>query len=116
MLGFQKGLAAGEDPFVQGRATVSVALFPMRVDIGFSDVHSVDRMRSLADFGFDDIPLASDGTFDGHDGGPVEGAFFGPAHQEVAGMFHHNGNSTTGSFGAVAGDGAAPRVSTADGN
>ena len=116
MLGFQQGLAVGEDPFVQGRATVSVELSRTRVDIGFSDVHSMDRMRSLANFGFDDIRLASDGTFDGHDGGPVEGAFFGPAHQEVAGMFHDNGNSTTGSFGAVAGDGAAPRVSTADGN
>ena len=52
-------------------------------------------------FGYDDIPLASDGTFDGFDEGQVEGALFGPAHQEVAGMFHKNANDVTGSFGAV---------------
>ena len=48
------------------------------------------------------IPLKSDGTFDGFD----EGAFFGPAHEEVAGMFQKNannvtGSNVTGSFGAV---------------
>lgn len=116
MLGFQQGVAPGEDPYVEGSATVSLSLSRNLVDIGFSDVHSMDRMRSLADFGFDRIPLASDGTFDGFDGGPVEGAFFGPAHEEAAGMFHHNANSTIGSFGAVRRDGTVGRTSMEDGN
>ena len=101
MLGHQRGLAAGEDPFVEGRASVSVSLYNNQVDIGFSSLRSMDRARSLANFGFDDISLASDGTFDGFDEGNVEGAFFGPAHQEVAGMFQNNVNEVTGSFGAV---------------
>ena len=54
--------------------------------------------RSLANFGFDDIPLASDGTFDGFDEGNVEGAFFGPAHEEVAGMFQKNDNKCDREF------------------
>ena len=101
MLGYQQGLAAGEDPFVEGHASVRVSLYNNQVDIGFSNVRSMDRARSLANFGFDDISLASDGTFDGFDEGNVEGAFFGPSHQEVAGMFQNNVNKVIGSFGAV---------------
>ena len=101
MLGHQSGLETGEDPFVEGRARVRVSLYNNQVDVEFSNVRSTDRGRSLANFGFDDITLASDGTFDGFDEGPVEGAFFGPAHEEVAGMFHKNDISVLGSFGAV---------------
>ena len=61
----------------------------------------MDGERSLPNFGFDDIPLSSDGTFDGFDEGNVEGAFFGPSHEEVAGMFQKNDNNVIGSFGAV---------------
>ena len=104
MVGHQWGVEAGGDPFVQGDATVSVSLFSSEVDIDFTDVTSVDRARTVADFGYDDIPLASDGTFDGYDRGHVEGAFFGPAHDEVAGMFHNNDNQVMGSFGAVSRD------------
>jgi hypothetical protein len=101
MLGYQSGTATGEDPFVQSHARVSLSLWRNRVDIDFTGVKSMDRKRSLASFGFDDIPLGHDGTFDGFDQGPVEGAFFGPAHQEVAGMFYKNDNNVIGSFGAV---------------
>jgi hypothetical protein len=104
MVGYQSGVAHDEDPFVQGYATVSVSLFSSEVDIDFADVTSMDRARSLADFGYADIPLGPDGAFDGYDGGHVEGAFFGPAHEEVAGMFHNNANQVTGSFGAVGRD------------
>ena len=102
MVGYQSGPGAGEDPFVQGGATVRLSLGRDRVDIGFSGVTGMDSGRPLEDFGFDNIPLAADGAFDGFDGGPVEGAFFGPAHEEAAGMFHKNDNNVTGSFGAVA--------------
>ena len=101
MVGHQSGLGPGEDPFVQGRAAVSVSLVSSEVDIDFSGVTSMDRARTVADFGFGGIPLSADGTFDGYDRGQVEGAFFGPAHEEVAGMFHNNANQVTGSFGAV---------------
>lgn len=101
MLGHETGLADGGDPFVRGDARVSVSFSRERVDMDFYNVKSMDGERSLPRFGYSDIPLASDGTFDGFDEGHVEGAFFGPAHQEVAGMFHKNANGVTGSFGAV---------------
>ena len=104
MVGYQTGREAGEDPFVQGRARVRVSFGSDRVDIAFWGVRSMDFEREVADFGFDDIPLSSDGTFDGFDDGVVEGAFFGPAHQEAAGMFQKNTNEMLGSFGATARD------------
>ena len=101
MVGYQSGVATGEDPFVQGAARVSVSLSRSEVDIGFTGVAAMDRGRRLGDFGYEDIPLGSDGSFAGFDDGHVEGAFFGPAHREAAGMFQHNVNRVTGSFGAV---------------
>ncbi len=104
MVGYQSELEAGDDPFVRGHARVRVSFASDRVDVGFSGMTSMDFQRQLADFGFSDIPLSSDGTFAGFDEGAVEGAFFGPAHEEAAGMFHKNDNHVTGSFGAVASD------------
>ena len=108
MVGHQSGLEIGEDPFVQGHASVRVSFRSDRVDMGFSGVTSTDFKRQLADFGFEDIPLGANGTFDGFDEGNVEGGFFGPAHEEVAGLFHKNANHVIGSFGAVARDQASP--------
>lgn len=104
MVGYQSGRDAGEDPFVQGRARVRVSFGSDRVDITFSGLRSMDFEREVADFGFDGIPLSSDGTFDGFDDGVVEGGFFGPAHEEAAGMFQKNTNRMLGSFGATARD------------
>ena len=101
MVGYRSGVAAGEDPFVQGAARVSVSLSRGAVDIGFTGVAAMDGGRRLGDFGFSDIPLQSDGSFAGFDDGHVEGGFFGPAHREAAGMFHKNANRVTGGFGAV---------------
>ena len=102
MVGYQSGLEAGRDPFVRGVARIGVSLSRNEVDIGFTGVTSMDRARALAAFGFEDIPLRSDGSFvGGFDEGHVEGGFFGPAHREAAGMFHRNANRVTGSFGAV---------------
>ena len=102
--GYQQGLEAGEDPFVEGDARVRASLFSNQIDIDFWNVRSIDRERTLTNFGFEDIPVESDGTFDRLLQGEVEGAFFGPEHQEVAGMFHYSDNDVTGSFGAVKSD------------
>ena len=104
MVGRQyRGVARGEDPFVEGHARVSVSLSRGEVDIGFTGVTSIDRERELADFALDAIPLESGGTF--FSGrrfwGSVEGGFFGPAHQEVAGIFRSGSNSVFGGFGGV---------------
>ena len=101
MVGYQSGLEADENPFVQGDARVRVSFGRDRVAVGFSGVTSMDFRRPVESFGFDNIRLEADGAFDGFDRGHLEGAFFGRAHEEVAGMFQNNDNNVTGSFGAV---------------
>ncbi len=101
MLGYQGGHAAGDNPFVEGLATVEYSLSANRVDVAFSEVASRDGQRDLPDFGFEDLRPQADGTFTGGgDSGVLNGAFFGPRHEETAGSFHHNATHVTGSFGA----------------
>ena len=101
MLGYQGALAGGANPFVTGRATVRFALPGNQVDVLFSEVASRDGQRTLADFGFEALRAQADGTFrGGGQTGSMDGAFFGPAHAEAAGSFHHNATHVTGSFGA----------------
>ena len=101
MLGYQSGHATGDNPFVEGLATVEYSLSSNRVDVAFSDVVSRDGRRNLSDFGFEDLRPQADGTFaGGGDSGVLNGAFFGPSHDEAAGSFHHNATHVTGSFGA----------------
>ena len=96
MLGYQWAHAAGDNPFVEGLATVNFSLSDNRVDVLFSEVRSRDRQRAVPDFGYRNLQAAADGTFAGFQSGSVEGAFFGPAHQEAAGSFHHNVARVTG--------------------
>ena len=101
MVGDHGGRAANEAPFVEGLATVGLSLSDSRVDVAFSEVVSRDGSRHLADFGFDDLRLGTDGTFGGGGTtGLVDGALFGSSHEEAAGAFHHNAAGVTGSFGA----------------
>ena len=103
MLGYQGWQDAGENPFVQGRATIDFYLSTNLVEVAFSEVTSRDGQRTLTDFGFDDIRPQANGTFAGGDAaGILNGAFLGSGHEEAAGSFHHNAASVTGSFGARA--------------
>ena len=107
MLGYRHGQAAGDDPFVEGRASLELSLPESELDVSeldvaFSGVASLDGLHRLDDFGFGDIPMQDDGTFaGGGNSGALRGALFGPAHEEAAGTFHHNAAQVTGSFGAV---------------
>ena len=100
MLGYQGAHAAGDNPFVEGLATVKFSLSDNQVDVLISDVTSRDQRRSVPDFGFEDLPAQADGTFEGFRSGSIEGAFFGPSHEEAAGSFYHNPTHVAGSFGA----------------
>ena len=103
MLGYQYGHGARNNPFVDGRATVDYHLSTSLMDVAFSELESRDGERELPDFGFDGLQPLADGTFaGGGDAGGLRGAFFGPAQEEVAGVFHHNAADVTGSFGALA--------------
>lgn len=102
MIGLQSNHAPFDNPFVEGLATVDYSLSTNRLDVAFSGVTSRDGQRALADFAFEDLLLAADGTFASSDtSGSLNGAFFGPSHKEAAGEFHHNVMNVTGSFGAV---------------
>ena len=100
MVGFQEGYPWGENPFVKGRATVDFSLSSNLVDVKFSEVASRDGKRDLSDFGFEDLQASADGTFKGGTEGLINGAFFGPDHEEAGGMFYHNIDRVIGSFGA----------------
>ena len=102
MLGYRHGLAAGDDPLVEGRASVRLSLPANDLDVRFTGVASRDGRRRLAGFGFENTPVQADGTFAGGGGsGSLRGTLLGPAHEEVAGAFHHDAAQVTGSFGAV---------------
>ena len=100
MLGHQGEHAAGDNPFVEGLATVKFSLSDNQVDVLISEVTSRDHRRVLADFGFENLPVGADGTFEGFQSGPIKGAFFGPSHEEAAGSFYYNPTHVAGSFGA----------------
>ena len=116
MLGYRRGLAAGDDPLVEGRASVKLSLPANDLDVGFTEVASRDGRRRIADFGFENTPVQADGTFAGGGGsGSLRGTLLGPAHEEVAGAFHHDAAQVTGSFGAVRLPDPEPRAAGASG-
>ena len=116
MLGYRHGLAAGDDPLVEGRASVKLSLPANDLDVGFTGVTSRDGRRRLAGFGFESTPVQADGTFaGGGSSGSLGGTLLGPAHEEVAGAFHHNAAQVTGSFGAVRLPDPEPRAAGASG-
>ena len=100
MLGYHRGYNWGENPFVEGRAIVNFSLSTNLVDVKFSNVASRDGKRVLSGFGFEDLQASGGGTFRGGAEGIIRGAFFGPAHEEAGGMFHHRAMNIRGSFGA----------------
>ena len=50
MIGYQRGLEQGEQPFVQGNAKVDVSFQRDQVDIGFSSMTSMDFKRKVNEF------------------------------------------------------------------
>ena len=101
MVGYQSDHDWRETPFVEGLATVDFSLATNRVHVAFSGIKSRDGQRRVRNFGFRNLALNADGTFaGGGQSGALDGAFFGPAHEEAAGAFYHNQLTVQGSFGA----------------
>ena len=98
MLGYDRGTVPQyENRFVEGLATVTFSLAENEVDVAFSQIASRDRQRSFDDFGYENVRVESDGTFQE---GKITGAFFGSSNEEVAGQFDNNNPRILGSFGA----------------
>ena len=100
MLGYDRGsVPKYQDPFVEGLATVTYSLPDDEVDVVFSEIASRDGLRSVDDFGFENVEVRSDGTFRQGELA-LSGAFFGSSNEEVAGQFDNNNPRVLGSFGA----------------
>ena len=101
MQGYQFNQPSGDNPFVEGRATLDFQLSTNLLDVEFSEVKSRDGGRELFDFGFEDLPVTETQTFAQSDeSGSIYGAFFGPADEESAGSFRHSETDVFGSFSA----------------
>ena len=82
---------------VQGDAAIAAELSQagdMSVDVTFSNIKDLNTNRSIANMTWMDLSV-TDGSFDS---GTIEGSFYGPQHEEVAGVFHRN--YVMGAFGA----------------
>ena len=82
---------------VQGDAAISAEMSNMgdlSVDVEFSNIIDLNSGSSIGDMTWADLSVI-DGSFDG---GTIDGSFFGPQHEEVAGVFHRN--NVLGAFGA----------------
>ena len=82
---------------VQGDAAVTAELSQagdMSVDVTFSNIVDVNAGSSMVDITWTDLPVV-DGTFESS---TILGSFFGPRHEEVAGVFEKD--YVLGAFGA----------------
>ena len=66
------------------------------IDVALTSIRS-DNGESYPDITWDNIPTQN-GVFEGSQGGYVTGAFYGPGHEEVGGIFERN--QLIGAFGA----------------
>ena len=82
---------------VQGDAAISAELSPaggMSVDVTFSNIKDLNTGNSMANIAWSDLSVV-DGSFESN---TIAGSFYGPQHEEVAGVF--DSNSVLGAFGA----------------
>ena len=71
------------------------------LDAAFTNIRDLDRgaAHSTAALRFDDVPVASDGTFEaGLTGNRIQGGFYGSGHAETAGVVEQA--DVVGAFGA----------------
>ena len=86
---------------LQGDAALTYTLSGGALDAAFTDIRNLDTgaAHSTPSVRFDDVPVATDGTYEaGLTGNRIQGGFYGPAHAEAAGVFEQSG--IVGAFGA----------------
>lgn len=94
-------VAAGVDrdaiyqDFFRGRALIAVDFGAMTVAVAFTDIRDVRFQEPVEGIAWDSLPLSSNGAFGSE---TIQGRFFGPGHEEVAGVFDRN--DLFGAFGA----------------
>ncbi len=87
---------------LQGDATLSYDLNAGdSIDVAFSSIKNIDRgtAHSTPTVMFNDVPIATEGTFQaGLSGNRIQGGFYGPGNAEAAGVFEQS--NIVGAFGA----------------
>ena len=96
-------LGAARDNLLQGDAVLTYTADGVQglLDAAFTNIRDLDRgaAHSTAALRFDDVPVASDGTFQaGLTGNRIQGGFYGPGHAETAGVVEQA--DVVGAFGA----------------
>ena len=82
---------------LQGDATLNFNLDDMTIDVVFTKVMNLTTRDDFPDLRFDDVPVSS-GTFTNRtDTAHIAGRFYGPAHEEVGGVFTYP--TALGAFG-----------------
>ncbi len=89
------------DNLLQGDATLTYDMASRTLDADFTGIVDLDRdaAHAVGAFGFDNVPVADNGTFDfGVVGNLIQGGFGGPGHEEAAGILEKMG--IVAAFGA----------------
>ena len=101
ILGLTQIAPQGTSQLIEGRVNVNYWLSTRLVDVEILEITNRDGQRVFPYFKIEGIGLEDDGVFrGGNESGSVSGAFFGPAHEEVAGKVSHFETYFDGSFGA----------------
>lgn len=99
MVGVDVGATAARGNRIQGEATLTIADFAApAVDVAFTGIHNLDDRSTVADMTWTGIAVTA-GAFADTTSGTIEGRFYGPAHEEVGGVFERN--EILGAFGAA---------------
>ena len=84
---------------IRGDAAVIYDFDRSAVNVSFTNIRNIERNAPLGNMGWSSVPVSLDGSFQqSGTSGDVEGTFYGPAHEEVGGIFF--GSDSLGAFGA----------------
>ena len=99
MLGTNMGDMASRAREIRGDADITIAEFANpSVEVAFTNIRELGTGDMRDDMTWSGIPLAGGRFGTGSAGNEIEGAFYGPDHQEVGGVFERD--RVFGAFGA----------------
>lgn len=98
--GIMLGHTRGQDAVhaLQGEATIDFELDAMTVDVSLSNITTVESGEERPQIDFLDIPVSNGAFTERRATRHIAGRFYGPAHEEVGGVFTHP--TALGAFGA----------------
>lgn len=99
MMGIDLGAAASRRREIRGDADITIAeLANPSVAVAFTNIRDLGAGDARGDMTWSGIPLTGGRFGTGAAGNAIEGAFYGPKHREVGGVFERD--RVFGAFGA----------------